>query len=199
MVKILCEGCGEEMMEVYTKKGLRLYVCMHNKATVVNNRMGRPRFGVIYCGNDVFGLKSAFENLTKDTQLTINNLKDATENKIDAATLYKFANLALQLNLDAKLDDLFNAAMTLGYSLGITPEKSIESLVTGIARKSRLMLDNIGVIFVATEAYEWYSKQAPHLTLLPSGQPALTNEQKDVAWKQYAIHKVKQQAQRVKT
>ena len=54
---------------------------------------------------------------------------------------------------------MFDIAQRLGRALGRDTASSVESLVTGIGRQSRLMLDNIGIIVKADEAYESYAKQ----------------------------------------
>jgi hypothetical protein len=184
MTKQICADCGEPMLECYTKKGLKLFVCLHNRATFVRNRVGNPKHALLYCGSGVFGLKKAFDNMTNGTRLTIKQLEKATEKKIDLANLYKSANLALELDFDAEqLPDLFSAAMFLGYSLGLDAQKSIESLVIGISRRSRLVLDNIGVVFLAEQAYRWY-KESNKI------DRALTEKERDNAWKEYAINQV---------
>ena len=101
--------------------------------------------------------------------------------------------MALDLNFDSeKLPPLFKSALTLGYSLGLDAQKAIESLVIGIARKSRLVLDNIGVIFLAEDAYNWYrGKQKIE-------KETLTESQRHDAWKNYAIKSVIETAARLK-
>ena len=143
-----------------------------------------PDYGLVYCGIDVFGLKSAFESLTKNTKLTLKELEEATENKIDSAGLLKSANLALELDFEAEqLPELFKAAMYLGYSLGLDPEKSIESLATDIANKTSQTLDKIGVTFTPEQAYQWYKEKNDILY-------DLTEIDRDDAWKEYAINQV---------
>ena len=194
MSKPICADCGTVMLECFTKRGLRLYVCLHKSANAVDNRVGKPKHVLIYCGNEIFGLRKAFNNMTHGTDLTLKKLQTATENKIDAADLYKSANLALELKFEANiLPKLFAAAMTLGYSLGLNATKSIESLVVGIARKSRLVLDNIGVIFLAEQAYRWYRTKHKIETA------TLTESERHEAWQGYAIKSVIETAARLKT
>jgi len=190
--QVICANCGEPMQQTHTRSGLKLYVCLHNTAKLVKTRTGLPKHALVYCTAKVFGLKTAFDNMTANTDLTIQKLRKATDDKIDDASLYKSANLALELKFDAKiLPKLFGAAMTLGYSLGITAQKSIESLVIGIARKSRLVLDNIGVVFLAETAYKWYRESQ-----LASG--ALTEEERHKAWTEYAIKQVIETAEQIR-
>ncbi len=190
----MCANCGEPMQECYTGQGLKLLLCLHNTARIVKARTGRPKHALVYCTAKVFGLKKAFDNMTAGTDLTIQKLRQATDDKIDDASIYKSTNLALELDFDSDiLPELFEAAMTLGYSLGITAQKSIESLVIGIARKSRLVLDNIGVVFLAEDAYKWYR------TKHEIDKATLTESQRHEAWKGYAIKSVIETATRLKT
>jgi hypothetical protein len=75
--------------------------------------------------------------------------------------------------------EMFDIAQRLGNALGRDTAQSVESLVTGIGRQSRLMLDNIGIMVRSSEAYENYAKQinknASDLTDLEKKQ-AFTNE-----------------------
>ena len=129
--------------------------------------------------------------MTAETNLTIKKLRVATENKIDDANLYKSANLALELDFEKdRLPELFNAAMTLGYSLGLEPRKSIESLVIGIARQSRKVLDNLGVIFSTEQAYRWYRVE--------HNKTSLTEEERQEAWKEYAVNEVITKAKNIR-
>ena len=189
----MCANCGEPMQECHTRQGLRLYVCMHNSAKMVLTRVGRPKHALVYCTAKVFGLKKAFDNMTADTNLTIQKLRHSTDNKIDDASLYKSANLALELDFDAEtLPSLFESALTLGFSLGLDATKSIESLVVGIARKSRLVLDNIGVIFLAETAYKWYKSEQKI-------DRSLTESERHDAWQNYAIKSVIETATKLKS
>ncbi len=80
MSKAICDNCGEPMLKTYTKRGLRLYVCIHNNAKSVSSRTGRIIYGLVSCNADVFGLKTAFKNQTENTSLTIDQLRDVTQN-----------------------------------------------------------------------------------------------------------------------
>ena len=69
--------------------------------------------------------------------------------------------------------------MKLGYAVGLTSEKAIESLCKGIARQSRLILDNIGITFTMQQAYDWFKKEI--------NIDKLDTTQKRDAWRSYAI------------
>ena len=182
--EIVCKDCNEPMTELVSKTGMRFFLCLHNNCTMVKNHDGLSDYGLIYCGMDIFGLKSTFESLTKNSELTLKELEEATENKIKSARLLKVANLALELDFEAEqLPELFNAAVLLGYCLGLDPEETIESVITGIAHKSVEELGKFGVIFTPEQAYQWYKESNDILY-------DLTEIDRDDAWKEYAINQI---------
>ena len=190
--EIVCKDCNEPMTEFVSKDGLRIFLCLHNNCTMVKDSNGMADYGLVYCGMDVSGLKSTFESLTKTSELTLKELQEATENKIDSSRLYKVANLALELDFEAEqLPELFNAAMLLGLDQGLDPEKTIELVITGIANKSSEELNKIGVVFTSEEAYQWYKESNDILY-------DLTEIDRDDAWKEYAIYQITNKAKKVK-
>jgi len=81
-----------------------------------------------------------------------------------------------------QLPQLFNAAIRLNRTMGISPLKGIEAISKGIGRESRKILDNIGIVFKRSEAYLWFANE--------HGLSELADTQKSEAWKQYAIEQV---------
>ena len=76
--------------------------------------------------------------------------------------LFQQANNAMILGVSRNSDEMaemFDIAQRLGRALGRDTASSVESLVTGIGRQSRLMLDNIGIIVKSEEAYEAYAEK----------------------------------------
>ena len=76
--------------------------------------------------------------------------------------LFQQANNAMVLGVSRNSDEMaemFDIAQRLGRALGRDTASSVESLITGIGRQSRLMLDNIGIIVKADEAYESYAEK----------------------------------------
>ena len=133
-------------------------------------------------------LKASFQRLAK--KLTIEELREATENTISDVKLLESANLAIMLGLkEQQLPQLFNGAVKLGYALGITSEKAIESLSKGLARRSRLILDNIGITFKAEQAYNWFKVEY--------NVDKLSETDKTLAWQQYAIKLITEKAEKL--
>jgi len=168
------------MLETHTDAGLKVLICPHIPITTVKTISDTVAYVQIFCNRKTKGLLATFQNFTKN-EITLKDLKDATRNTVSDATLLEQANLAILLGLPVKeLPELFKCAFRIGMALGLEPSKAIESLCKGIGRKSRLILDNLGIVFPAKKAYEKY----PELD-------------KDSAWKRYAIDCIKEKAQKL--
>ena len=92
---------------------------------------------------------------------SITKLKKATNGTMSEFDLFQQANNAMILGVSKNSDEMaemFDIAQRLGRALGRDTASSVESLITGIGRQSRLMLDNIGIIVKSEEAYEDYAK-----------------------------------------
>ncbi len=184
--------CKAETTLAVTREGLRINICPHVKVNIIKSPSGMPLYANLYCNIDnVKGSKPNFEALTKTVSgLNIEALRKATHETIDDAKLYQNANLAIMLGLPKdELVELFKAATKLGYAVGIPTERAIEAVCKGVGRRSRLLLDNIGITFKPTDAYDWYKTK--------HGLDTLTNEQKTEAWQKYAIHQTKEHARKL--
>ncbi len=109
-------------------------------------------------------MKASFDSLSigaMDFQKSFEELKIASKNTMSEFDLLQQANNALVLGVaktSEEMSEMFDIAQRLGRALGRDTASSVESLVTGIGRQSRLMLDNIGIIVKSDEAYESYAK-----------------------------------------
>jgi uncharacterized protein YoxC len=91
---------------------------------------------------------------------SMDKLQKATNGTLSDFDLLQQANNAMILGVTKNSDEmaeLFDMAQRLGDALGKDVKLSVESLVTGIGRQSRLMLDNIGIIVKADKAYDDYA------------------------------------------
>ena len=110
------------------------------------------------------GVKRGFDNLAKSSGFStaaFDKFKKATDGTIDSLTLMKKANAAMLLGISDSEDqmaDMFDVAQRLGQSLGIDTTQAIDSLVTGLGRQSKLMLDNLGIMVDTNKAYEDHAK-----------------------------------------
>lgn len=146
----------------------------------------------IKLGGEVETLKKSFEAMAKDvgaSGLTLEKLREATKGTVSDVDLLTAANQALALGLPTdNLDQLFESAMKLGHAMGIDTKAAVESLTTGIGRQSKQILDNLGVVFQANDAYEWYAQK------IGVAADQLTEAQKKQAWMAYAIEQVTERA-----
>jgi hypothetical protein len=110
-------------------------------------------------------MKASFASLaggTMDSQKALEDLRIATNNTMSEFDLLQQANNALVLGVAKTSDEMaemFDIAQRLGRALGRDTASSVESLITGIGRQSRLMLDNIGIIVKTKDAYAIYAEQ----------------------------------------
>ena len=125
----------------------------------------RQMIDLVQHTSKVHSMRVAFSNLADSAGLasgTLEKLREATDGTMDDFKLLEQANNALLLGVAKNSDQMarmFDVAQRLGKALGKDTAHSVESLITGIGRQSRLMLDNIGIIVKAEEAYEAYAEQ----------------------------------------
>lgn len=130
----------------------------------------------------VESLNTAFTTLSGgaiNASIAIDKLKDATNNTMSEMELFQQANNAMILGVTKNSDEMaemFDMAQRLGRALGRDAASSVESLVTGIGRQSRLMLDNIGIIVKSEEAYKKYALE------LKKSEKSLTDSEKRQAF-----------------
>jgi hypothetical protein len=113
----------------------------------------------------VESMSRAFNTLTggtEDSSIAFNKLQQATNGTMSEFDLFQQANNAMILGVSKNSDEMaemFDIAQRLGRALGRDTASSVESLITGIGRQSRLMLDNIGIIVKSQEAYDKYAQK----------------------------------------
>jgi|5B_taG_2_1085324.scaffolds.fasta_scaffold04993_2 hypothetical protein len=125
----------------------------------------RPLMNLVKLSADFQDLERGFEGLGRSIEASsehLNKLREATNGTVDDMELMRQANNALMLGIVENEDEmaqLFDTAQRLGQALGRDTVSSIESMVTGMGRQSRLMLDNIGIIVKSETAYKRFAKE----------------------------------------
>ena len=113
---------------------------------------------------EVEGVRRGFNNLANSAGFSakaFDKFSKATDRTIDSLTLMKKANAAMLLGISDSEDqmaDMFDIAQRLGQSLGIDTVQSIDSLVTGMGRQSKLMLDNLGIMVDTNKSYKDFAE-----------------------------------------
>ncbi len=133
---------------------------------------------------DIRNISSAFESLTAQQGLTASsmlaNMKKATRGTVDEMQLMVQANQAAMLGLDLnQFDSMMEIARSASLATGQSMDFMLNSIVTGIGRQSKLVLDNLGIVFDLESAYSSFAatlgKTADQLTEVEKKQ-AFTNK-----------------------
>lgn len=107
-------------------------------------------------------VKTAFENLAaaqgQDAQKMLANMRDLSKGTIADLELMKQANQALLLGLPVdRFGDMLTIARSSAQATGQSMDFMLNSIVTGLGRGSKLMLDNLGIMIDTQKAYENYA------------------------------------------
>lgn len=94
----------------------------------------------------------------KAAGVNINDLREAVGGMVSDATLAKQANLARMFGISSKAFGNFSrVAIAASKATGQSMEHMLNSIITGTARQSRLILDNLGITLSLSQAYETYA------------------------------------------
>tara|TARA_R100000152_G_C6782207_1_gene219012 strand:+ start:6308 stop:8170 length:1863 start_codon:yes stop_codon:yes gene_type:complete len=107
-------------------------------------------------GFDALGKKLGF------TSGSLDKLRGAVNGTVNDMDLMEQANNAMLLGVvdsDEQMAQLFDTAQRLGQALGVDATDAVNSLVTGMGRQSKLMLDNLGIMIDTNGAYERYAEK----------------------------------------
>jgi hypothetical protein len=114
----------------------------------------------------------------------------AAAGTIDRVTLMQKANQAALLGLPVdRLADMLGIARRAAESTGQDVSYMFDSLVVGIARKSRAVLDNLGIIIDAEQAYASYAQK------IGKDADALTANEQQLAFMEAAFAAAGRQAE----
>ena len=104
-------------------------------------------------GRESLRLKESFKQLAEanqgSSQQILNSLKEASQGAISETDIILGANKAMSLGLGANaetLGRLMEVAAFKARNMGITTTQAWNDIVTGIGRKSPLILDNLGIV-----------------------------------------------------
>ena len=115
---------------------------------------------------------------------SLEKLRNATDDTVTDFELMQKANNAVLLGVvktDDEMAELFDTAQRLGQALGVDTTNALDSMVTGMGRQSKLMLDNLGIVVKSEEAYEKYAQK------IGVSANALTDAQKKEAFNQEVL------------
>jgi len=109
-------------------------------------------------------VERGFSNLAKASGFSsqsLGKLQKATDGTMSSMQLMTQANNAMLLGIvdsEDQMAELFDISQRLASSLGKDTTFGIESMVTGLGRQSKLMLDNLGIMVDTNKAYKDYAE-----------------------------------------
>jgi hypothetical protein len=125
---------------------------------------------------DMQGVERAFINLQDEPNKLLNSMKKATSGMISDMELMQKANQASLLGLDtSRFDDMLKIARASSQATGESMDFMLNSIVTGLGRGSKMILDNLGIQLDVNKANEKYAK------ILNKSASALTEEERKQA------------------
>jgi len=120
-------------------------------------------FKLAKSADEFITVENSFKNLAlsqgEDSQKMLQNMRELSVGTIEDLTLMKKANNALLLGLPVdRFGDMLKIARSSSKATGESMEFMLNSIVTGLGRGSKLMLDNLGIIVSADEANVKYAE-----------------------------------------
>ena len=95
----------------------------------------------------------------QDANKMLGNMRELSRGTVSDLNLMKQANNALLLGLPVdRFGDMLNIARSSAKATGQSMQFMLSSIVTGLGRGSRLILDNLGIIVDSNEAYQTYAR-----------------------------------------
>lgn len=114
-------------------------------------------------GAELDTVRKSFENLAasqgQDADKMLAKMRELSLGTVSDLELMKKANQGLLLGLPVdRFGDMLTIARASAAATGESMEFMLNSIVTGLGRGSKLMLDNLGIVFNLEQAQEEYAK-----------------------------------------
>ena len=104
-------------------------------------------------------VRRSFGNLAKEPDKMLQAMKKATAGTISEMELMQKFNEAALLGLPLeRFDEMLNVARGAAQATGQSMDFMLNSIVTGLGRQSKLMLDNLGILVDVETANESYAE-----------------------------------------
>jgi len=104
-------------------------------------------------------VRRSFGNLAKEPDKMLQAMKKATAGTISEMELMQKFNEAALLGLPLeRFDEMLNVARGAAQATGQSMDFMLNSIVTGLGRQSKLMLDNLGILVDVQTANESYAE-----------------------------------------
>lgn len=145
-------------------------------------------------GSQFDAVKLSFRNMAasqgQDADKILRKMQEMSRGTVSDLDLMKQANTALMLGLPVdRFDDILQIARSASIATGESMDFMLNSIVTGLGRGSKLMLDNLGIVFDLNKANEEYAAS------LGKTASSLTDAERKQAFINKALEIGKQNAQ----
>lgn len=110
-------------------------------------------------------IENGFKNLTREAggaKAVLEALQRGTRGTVSDFNLMQIANKAMLLGVGKSAEEfekLANISRRMGRAVGRDATEAFADLTMGMGRESRLILDNLGIIVDAEEAYKKFARQ----------------------------------------
>ena len=168
IIEVLMRGAGKSKKQIdgvnNSLKGMAVKVAAATAVVYAMKKAMDLAFDLTRASAKVEQLGRGFDNLGKKLGFTsgsLGKLRKAVNGTVDDMGLMTQANNAMMLGVvesDEEMAQLFDTAQRLGQALGVDTKDAVNSLVTGMGRQSKLMLDNLGIMVNMEDAYETYAE-----------------------------------------
>lgn len=132
-------------------------------------------------------VSQSFDNLNKKVGFGSGSLakyQKALDGTVSASEIMKMSNNAMLLGIaesDDQMAKMFDTAQRLAAAVGQDAAYGVDSLVTGMGRQSKLMLDNLGIIVDTNKSYDDYAAS------IGKASKDLTDNEKKIAFNNAAM------------
>lgn len=188
---------SQKQIKSFTKFGLAAGVMLGNlaakgiavlaKAAIQSvKKLAKFTKELVVLGQKSLSLKKSFESLAKaagaSSKKLLMDMKIATRGTIAEVDLLATANRMLLLGLDTAIfGEVMEIARRTAKATGLDINYMVESLSMGLGRQSKMILDNLGIVFQVSEAYDWYAET------LGKTSAQLTESEKRLGFQTYAM------------
>lgn len=141
---------------------------------------------LVVLGQKSLSLKQSFKALAEaagaSSEKLLADMKKATKGTIAEIDLLSAANRMMLLGLDTSMfDEVMEIARRTAKATGQDINYMVDSLAMGLGRQSKMILDNLGIVFDVASAYEWYAET------IGKTSAQLTESEKKLAFQTYAM------------
>lgn len=142
-------------------------------------------------GDKVIAVKRAFAKITGDETAALNRLREASKGMVDDFQLMSLANQSVALGAarsTAEFADQIEVVNKLARAQGLTLSEGLQKFTVGMARLSKLRLDDLGITLDVEKANDDFARS------LGKSAAALTDNEKALAFRSAAMREARRLA-----